>query len=63
MLHTLELRDVSNWIEDEVALTDRERAFEYALAHDDLTREAAHIGIPDFRIRSLPTDVRTVSPA
>jgi hypothetical protein len=30
MLYTLELRDGSNWIEDEVALPDRERAFEYA---------------------------------
>jgi hypothetical protein len=30
MLYRLELRDGSNWIEDEVALPDRERAFEYA---------------------------------
>jgi hypothetical protein len=30
MLYTLELRDGSNWIEDEVVLPDRERAFEYA---------------------------------
>jgi hypothetical protein len=30
MLYTLELRDGSNWIEGEVALPDRERAFEYA---------------------------------
>jgi hypothetical protein len=30
MLYTLELRDGSNWIEDEVAMPDRERAFEYA---------------------------------